>query len=140
MLKKLSVIFIVLSLTSCACYSGLFKKSLPTILQTKESVFFETDSFALNSHTKKVLDEEVLPAIKGKKVIIEGNSDERGSVEYNKILGKKRAEAVKDYLVKNGADSSKISTVSYGESNPIDLNSNKEAWAKNRRALTISTQ
>jgi len=150
MIKKLSAIFIALSLTSCSCYSDLFKKSEPvaqtsmakrTVLKLKKNVFFETDSFALNPETKAVLDEEVLPAIKSKKsIVIEGNCDERGSVEYNQILGQKRADAVKDYLVKNGADSSKISTVSYGKLRPLDLDHDKEAWEVNRRAVTISTQ
>lgn len=154
MIKKLSAIFIALSVTSCACYSDSSKESSqdsmkrePVAIETpkevvreiNQSVFFETNSFALNSDAKEILNEEILPAIKGRKVTIEGHCDERGSVIYNKILGKKRAEAVKDYLVKNGADSSQIKTVSYGKLQPLDLDHDKKAWAKNRRVVTIST-
>jgi peptidoglycan-associated lipoprotein len=157
MIKKLSAIFIALSLTSCACYGDLFKKSSPTapvlveapevikkyqpnISEVKKTVFFETNSIAISSDAQKVLNEGVLPAIKDKKIIVEGNSDERGSADYNKILGKKRAEAVKNYLVKNGAISSQIITVSHGESNPLDLNHDEKAWEANRRAVTIWTE
>ncbi len=152
MIKKLSAIFITLLITSCACYGDSSEKLSQQVLVKKpienskkivreinQSVFFETNSFSLNSDTKEILNEEILPAIKGRKVTIEGHCDERGSVIYNQILGKKRAEAVKDYLVRNGADSSKIKTVSYGKSQPLDLDHDKEAWATNRRVVTIST-
>jgi peptidoglycan-associated lipoprotein len=147
MIKKLSAILIALSITSCHCYSDLFKKSAPasagysekrTFLKLKKNVFFATDSYTLNAETKAVLDEEVLSAIKGKEARIEGNCDERGTEEYNKILGQKRADAVKDYLVKKGADASKITTVSYGKSRPLELDHDAEAWAVNRRVMTIS--
>jgi len=149
MIKKLSAILIALSLTSCHCYTDLFNKSAPvvaaeksqrTILKLKKRVFFETDSYVLNSDTKEVLDEEVLPAIQGKEATIEGNCDERGSDEYNKILGQKRADAVKDYLVEKGANADQIKTVSYGKSKPLDLDHTEEAWAVNRRAVTIFTK
>jgi peptidoglycan-associated lipoprotein len=146
MIKKLSAILIALSLTSCHCYTDLFKSSSAvaekpvkrTYLKLKKNVFFATDSYVLNAETKEVLDEEVLPAIKGKEVVIEGNCDERGTEEYNKILGQKRADAVKDYLVKKGADASKLTTMSYGKSRPVDLDHDAEAWAANRRVMTIA--
>ena len=73
-----------------------------------------------------------------KKVVIEAHCDERGSKSYNQTLSNKRAKSVKNYLSSNGVENFKIKTVGYGESKPIDLGHNEEAWAKNRRAVTIS--
>ena len=66
-------------------------------------------------------------------VKLEGNCDEWGSDEYNFALGLKRAEAVKKALVADGIEASRISMVSYGESNPVCTEHTKECWAKNRR-------
>ena len=68
------------------------------------------------------------------RVIVEGHCDERGTVEYNLALGQKRAEAVKDYLVKTGVETSRIKTTSFGKEVPVDQGHTEEAWAKNRRA------
>jgi len=64
---------------------------------------------------------------------IEGNTDEWGTDEYNYALGLKRAKAVKDALVDRGVGANKLVLVSYGESNPVCRQSNKECWQKNRR-------
>ena len=66
-------------------------------------------------------------------VKLEGNCDEWGSDEYNFALGLKRADAVKKSLVAEGIDPSRISMVSYGESNPVCTEKTQECWAKNRR-------
>ncbi len=65
---------------------------------------------------------------------IEGHADERGSVDYNLSLGERRAQAVRDELLKNGIDTKRLRVVSYGEERPLDPRSTEEAWAKNRRA------
>jgi len=65
---------------------------------------------------------------------VEGHCDERGTIEYNLVLGQKRAEAVKDYLVKLGIEEKRIKTISYGKEMPVDPGHTEEAWAKNRRA------
>lgn len=67
------------------------------------------------------------------KVRIEGNCDERGSVEYNLVLGQKRADAAKGYLTNLGVDGNRLDTISYGKEKPVDAGHNEEAWAKNRR-------
>ena len=103
-------------------------------------VYFDTNSSNLNAEAVATLTQKVLPeakSVKTKKVVIEAHCDERGSKAYNQKLSKKRATAVKDYLVKNGVEV-KIKTVGYGESKPVALGHDEESWAKNRRAITIS--
>ncbi len=66
-------------------------------------------------------------------VIVEGNCDERGSNEYNLVLGDTRAISIRDYLTKLGIDAQRIQTKSYGEEKPAVTGSNEGAWSKNRR-------
>ena len=68
------------------------------------------------------------------RVKIEGYCDERGTVEYNMVLGQKRADATKSYMTKLGVDGNRMDTISYGKERPMDPGHNEEAWAKNRRA------
>jgi len=66
-------------------------------------------------------------------VRIEGNCDERGTVEYNMALGQRRAASAMKYLVDLGIAKNRLSTISYGKERPLDPGHNEEAWAKNRR-------
>jgi peptidoglycan-associated lipoprotein len=68
------------------------------------------------------------------KLSIEGNTDERGTNEYNLALGDRRAKAVGDYLASLGVPSSRIETLSYGEEKPLCKEHNESCWSKNRRA------
>jgi peptidoglycan-associated lipoprotein len=70
----------------------------------------------------------------GNSVIVAGFTDERGTPEYNRGLGERRAQAVRDALIQAGAPGGKIQTVSFGAEMPADGGSNESAWAKNRRA------
>ena len=67
------------------------------------------------------------------KLVVEGHCDERGTAEYNRALGERRALAARDELVKLGIDTSRISTVSYGNERPADTGHDEAAWSKNRR-------
>mgnify|MGYP001792602729 CR=1 FL=1 len=67
-------------------------------------------------------------------IIIAGFTDERGTAEYNRGLGERRAESVREALIAGGASAQNIQTVSFGADMPADPSSNEEAWAKNRRA------
>ena len=67
-------------------------------------------------------------------IIIAGFTDERGTAEYNRGLGERRAGSVREALIADGADGQHIQTVSFGAEMPVDPASNEEAWAKNRRA------
>ena len=67
-------------------------------------------------------------------VIIAGFTDERGTEEYNRGLGEKRAQSVRDALISKGVSGGRIQTVSFGEEMPADSGNNESAWAMNRRA------
>ena len=67
-------------------------------------------------------------------VILAGYTDERGTAEYNRGLGERRAQAVRTALINKGADANKLQTVSFGAEMPADPGSGEAAWAKNRRA------
>ncbi len=70
------------------------------------------------------------------KIQIAGNCDERGSVEYNLALGARRANAAKEVMVKDGVESKRISTISYGKERPLVQGSGEEVWKWNRNATT----
>jgi peptidoglycan-associated lipoprotein len=68
------------------------------------------------------------------KMLIQGNSDERGSREYNLALAQKRADAVKKSLALLGAKDDQMEAVSLGEEKPVCVEQTEACWAKNRRA------
>jgi peptidoglycan-associated lipoprotein len=70
-------------------------------------------------------------------LILEGHCDERGTREYNLALGQKRSDATKNYLVAAGVPSSRVETISYGKERPEVTGSNEDAWAQNRRAVSV---
>jgi peptidoglycan-associated lipoprotein len=67
------------------------------------------------------------------KLVVEGHCDERGTAEFNRALGERRALAAREELVKQGADGSRITTISYGSDRPADMGHDEGAWSKNRR-------
>ena len=69
-------------------------------------------------------------------VIVEGNCDERGGVEYNMVLGQKRADSVKEYLISQGISAEKIKAVSFGKERVIVAGTNAVAYLQNRVAIT----
>ena len=75
-----------------------------------------------------------LSAVKTKKMVIEGHTDERGGREYNLALGQRRAEAVAKSMMLLGASDGQIEAVSYGKERPASEGHDESAWAKNRRA------
>jgi peptidoglycan-associated lipoprotein len=98
-------------------------------------VHFAYDSSGLSEAADTILEMNAKwladhPAIN---VEIEGHTDERGTDDYNQGLGARRARSVYDRMLKLGIDASRMRTVSYGESVPLDPASTEEAWAKNRR-------
>lgn len=106
-----------------------------------EMIFFPYDSDHLTQESLRVLNKnaDFLKANPTLNIQIEGYCDERGTEEYNRALGERRAEAVKNYLINSlsiGAE--RLTTFSYGEDKPLDPGHNEAAWAKNRRAVFVS--
>lgn len=88
----------------------------------------EADERVLSVHARYILDHQNLS------LRIKGFTDERGSREYNIALGERRALAVERFLESKGVPASRMSVISYGKEQPVNLENNEGAWAQNRRA------
>lgn len=101
-----------------------------------QAVHFDFDKSNIRPDAAEVLDKNAqwLRDNPNVEVQIEGHCDERGTIEYNYNLGQRRAESVKQYLIKADIDEKRLHTISYGEERPADTGHNEAAWAKNRRA------
>jgi len=136
-LKVLAVCAIALLVTGCSCRTNTGEGNIgggdggPL-----KDIHFSFDSYKVDATSKSIVaaNAEWLKANPGKTVQVEGHCDERGTAEYNMVLGSNRARAAADALRAEGIDGSSLSTVSYGEELPVDPRHNEEAWAKNRRA------
>ena len=115
------------------------EKARGELMSIGDTVLFAFDSSQLSSDAMATLDRQAafLNAKPAYRVKIEGHADERGTREYNLALGERRASATRDYLVVRGVDGSRIRIVSYGKERPAVVGSNEDAWAKNRRSVTV---
>ncbi len=105
-------------------------------LRTQRSIYFDYNQADIKDEFAAVLKAHGthLKAHPAARVKVEGNADERGGAEHNRRLGMKRADAVRQSLVENGADEQQVRVVSYGESRPKLKGHDEESWAENRRA------
>jgi peptidoglycan-associated lipoprotein len=106
------------------------------------AVLFDFDSARVRPSEESKL-EAVAAYLKANpgKLVVEGHCDERGTAEYNRALGERRAIAARDELVKLGVDTSRMSTISYGKDRPADPGHDETAWGKNRRCeFVVVTQ
>jgi len=103
---------------------------------SRRSVYFDFDSFTIRDEFRPVIEAHAkyLLANKLRKIVIQGNTDERGSREYNLALGQKRSEAVRRALTALGVSDSQIEAVSFGEEKPKAAGADEAAFAENRRA------
>ena len=104
------------------------------ILKT-DTVYFDYDSSVIKTVEKPKVG-AVADYLKGNSanaVRVEGNCDERGTEEYNRALGDRRAQAVREELVRLGVDPNRVDTISYGKDRPVDPGHDESAWRKNRR-------
>ncbi len=108
----------------------------PKGILAKRSIYFDLDSYSVKDEFKPVVEAHAryLAANKTRKIIIQGNTDERGGREYNLALGQKRAEAVRKSLSLLGVTESQMEAVSFGKEKPKALGSDDAAWAENRRS------
>ncbi|MGJ7917583.1 peptidoglycan-associated lipoprotein Pal [Massilia sp. LXY-6] len=108
----------------------------PKGVLANRSVYFDFDSYAVRDDGKPVVENHsaYLTKNKQRKVLIQGNTDERGGTEYNLALGQKRAEAVRKSMAALGVSDNQMEAVSLGKEKPKATGSNEAAWAENRRA------
>ncbi len=104
-----------------------------------DTVYFGFDSYGLDEAARAVLGAQAEWLVRNASVRanIEGHTDERGTREYNLALGERRANAAKNFLAAQGVDSGRLSVISFGKERPAVDGSNEDAWARNRRAVTI---
>jgi peptidoglycan-associated lipoprotein len=102
-----------------------------------KTVYFEFDKYSLTTQGRDILQRnaEWIKQHPDVSVQIEGHCDERGTLEYNEVLGENRAVNTKKYLISLGVAPDRIYTISYGETLPADAGHSEDAWAKNRRAV-----
>ena len=115
--------------------SGVNPLRDPSSPLSKRSVFFDFDSFVVKDEYKPTIEAHAryLQQNRGQRMTIQGNTDERGSREYNIALGQKRADAVKRMMTLLGAQDSQIETVSFGKEKPRREGHDETSWAENRR-------
>jgi peptidoglycan-associated lipoprotein len=114
-------------------FDGMIKDPAALAANT---IHFAFDSAAIKQSEQSNL-EAVASALKSNpsdKLLIEGNCDERGTEEYNRALGERRALAAREALAKLGVSPDRIRTISYGKDKPADPGHDESAWGKNRRA------
>ncbi len=103
-------------------------------------VYFDFDQYVIRDDAVSTLQEnaQLLSATyQNSSVLIEGHCDERGTTDYNLVLGERRAQAVKDYLVNLGVSSSRIKIVSYGKERPSCIGSEESCYQENRRGQVV---
>ena len=102
----------------------------------ERSVYFDFNEYTVQTKYQKTLSAHAsyLKANPKQKVIIQGNTDERGTAEYNLALGQRRSDAVRKSLNLMGVSDDQMEAVSFGKEKPKAEGDNEAAWAENRRA------
>ncbi len=123
--------------TGSATGSGLGGNPLrdPNNVLSKRSVYFDYDSFVVKEEYRPLVEAHAryLQQNRNARMTVQGNTDERGSREYNIALGQKRADSVKRMMTLLGATENQIETVSFGKEKPRNQGHDESAWAENRR-------
>jgi OOP family OmpA-OmpF porin len=99
------------------------------------NIYFDSGSATLKQSSFSVLDDvaDLLRENSEVRVEIAGHTDSDGSAAYNQDLSRRRAESVRSYLVQKGISASRLTTVGYGESQPVASNATADGKAQNRR-------
>ncbi len=119
---------------------GLFEgMRMDTNAFAAATVFFDFDSSVVRSSEQEKVDSVAaqLKLTPANALLIDGHTDERGTAEYNRALGERRALALREYLIGGGIAGDRIRTRSWGEDMPVDLNHDETAWSRNRRGEFI---
>ena len=139
MRNYLSLIFILLTF-----FNSLSLYAHETVTEVKAFeeelvIYFQVDSTEIDSKYFDILKEhaDYLRNSDNRMLIIEGHTDQRGTREYNSAKGERMAKAVKSHLESLGVDSSRITTLSYGEEKPVCIGDSDKEMAANRRAVLV---
>lgn len=112
------------------------KERAAKAIEGLQPIYFDFDKSFIRDDARSVMkaNAEWLKANPKIKIRIEGNCDERGTIEYNQALGQRRAQSAKKYLTDLGISAGRISIISYGKEKPVCTEHNEDCWQKNRRA------
>lgn len=161
-MKLISGLFIALALTACSSTqpvttsdigdpSGSSRSSMdsndgragfglnplqdPNNILSRRSVYYEFDSYSVTGEYRDLVlaHAAYLRGNSGARVLLQGNTDERGSREYNLALGQRRADSVKSIMLLSGVREDQVESVSLGEEKPRALGNDESSWAENRR-------
>lgn len=149
--KLLSSLVLLFAITGCSsdpsevtpsCQAGVMQTSFMNHVGMEgDRVFFALDKSNVTADEAAKLDKQAAWLAQNEnatvRIVVEGHCDARGTSEYNLGLGKRRAEAVKAYLVSKSVAADRIDTVSYGKERPAVPGSDAVAYAKNRRGVTV---
>jgi len=108
----------------------------PSNILSKRSIYYDFDKFEVKDEYRPMIEAHAkyLRDNPGARMLIQGNTDERGGREYNVGLGQRRSDGVKKMLILLGAKEAQIESVSLGEEKPKSQGNTEEAWSQNRRA------
>jgi peptidoglycan-associated lipoprotein len=124
-----------------AAGAGVAAHRDPANILSQRSVYYDFDKYDIKDEFKPVIEAHAgyLRDSGGLKMLIQGNTDERGSREYNIALGQRRSEGVKRMLLLLGVREDQVEAVSLGEEKPKEAGHAEEAWARNRRSDMLYT-
>ena len=110
--------------------------AVKTGVLAQRSIFYDLDQYDIQDQYKPLVEAHAkyLRDHPKTKMLIQGNTDERGSREYNVSLGQRRSDGVKRMLLLLGAKEDEVESVSLGEEKPKDEGHDEQAWSKNRRS------
>jgi peptidoglycan-associated lipoprotein len=148
--KALALCFCFLALAACS------KKNTPNLeanraaiagsenqfkTEVGDTVYYLVDQSTLTPEGKETLRRQAswLKQYSDVMVQVEGHADERGTREYNISLSARRATATREFLVSQGVEASRISTIAYGKERPVALCDAEQCWTQNRRTVTVIT-
>ena len=153
-LKAVALCFCFLALAACSkknspnleANNGIGQSAVPGSegqfkTEVGDTVYYLVDQSTLTPEGKETLRRQAtwLRQYSDVMVQVEGHADERGTREYNISLSARRATTTREFLIAQGVEKSRISTIAYGKERPAALCDAEECWSKNRRTVTVIT-
>jgi peptidoglycan-associated lipoprotein len=162
MLRNLSGLKIAVALCCVLALAACSKKNTPNLEATNaglgagasspgseadfatnvgDRIYFVVDQADLTPEAEEILGKQAawLQKYSGVSIQVEGHSDERGTREYNIALSARRATATREFLIAQGVEANRISSIAYGKERPAALCDAEQCWTQNRRAVTVIT-